>query len=252
MHNSLRWAAVLLAAFLTLPATAQADRAAPADPESDVTVERDGEVYRFRVARPDGPFRSGRDGEGARFFRADTVIDGRHVIRFRASDGEGEVFEFEVPDFDSEALRLHRLPELERFRGMPPDLFFEHDGQPLGLRRLREEMDGLRFQEGFSEKTRREMMELERRAHALADEARRADGRTRADRERELEDVLGELFEARGRMREEQAAGLEERADELRREAEALREEVRDRERERRALIEERKRALLGERGTDW
>lgn len=237
-------AALLLAAALALPAAAQEDREAPRDEEEgEIVIERDGDVYRFHVPDGDVPdgdplFRHWRDGD--RPLRADTVIDGRRVIRFRTPDGEQEVFEFEVPHFDAEDFRMRA-----------PGPRFEHDGEPFGFR-MRELMDDFHGLDARSEETRREMMALERRAHELAAEARRADSGARDELERDLDAVLEQLYEVRGRMREEQAARLEERAERLREEAETLRQSLREREQERRALIEERKRELLGEPGADW
>src|SRR5690606_2782203 len=259
MFPSLRYlAALTLAAFVAFPLSAQDDRERDGDEADDrdkreVVIERDGNVYRFRVPDDDALLRHWRDGE--RPFRTDTVIDGRRVIRFRPPGGEEETFELEVPDseskdfdFEDEAFRRHVMPELERFRVAPPDLFFEHDGEPFGLR-LRGLKDDLH---GLSDETRREMMELERRTRELASEARRAEGREREEAERALDEALEELFEVRGRVREERATRLEERAERLREEAEELRQSLRERERARRALIEERKRELLGEPGADW
>jgi hypothetical protein len=251
-------AALLLAAFLAIPAAAQEDREPPRDEEEgEVVIERDGNVFRFRVPHPGGDVLRWKEGEHPRFFRADTVIDGRHVIRFRTPDGEGEVFEFEVPEFDFEDFRMREMPEFEHFRVPAPPIEpfeFEHfapGDAPFGFH-MREWADDLHGLEALSDETRREMMRLERRAHELAADARRADGDERDALERELEEVLEQLYEVRGQMREEQAARLEQRAERLREEAEELRQALRERDQERRALIEERKRELLGEPGADW
>lgn len=245
-------AALVLAAFVACPAFAQDEGENPDHEKREIIVERDGDVYRFRVPDDDPMLRRWLDDE--RPFHADTVIDGRHVIRFRLPGGREESFAFEVPDFDTLAFREHLRPEIERFRHVPPDLSFDLDGEPLGLPRFRFDdwVEGLRGLGGVSDETRDQMRELERRARDLADQARDAEGRERDALERELDEVLGQLFEVRGRMREEQAQHLEERADRLRDEAEALRQSLHERDRERRALIEERKRELLGEPGPDW
>jgi hypothetical protein len=243
--------ACTLAACIALPVSAQDEREAPDDEEKrEIVIERDGNVYRFRVPDDDDPARRRWQG-GERPFRADTVIDGRRVIRFRLPGGDEETFEFEVPGFGDEGFREHLMPEIERFRVVPPDRFLERDGEPFGFR-MRGLMDGLHGFDGLPDEARREMLELERRSQELAAEARRAEGGERDELERELDEVLAQLFDVRGQMREAQAERLEERAERLREEAGALREALRDRDRERRALIDERKRELLGEPGADW
>lgn len=245
MFSSLRFPfALSLAALLALPVAAQDDRAAPDDEEREIVVERDGDVFRFRLPDVEGPI------------RADTVIDGRRIIRFRLPGGDEERFEFEVPEFDAEDFRMRVMPELERFHLAPPDVrfdreFLDRDGEPFGLR-MRELMDGLGQLDGLNEELRREMLELERRTHELAVEARQAEGAERDEAEQALDDTLAELFALRGQMREAHASRMEEQAERLREEAEALRQALREREQERAALIEQRKRELLGEPGADW
>ncbi|MDX1421264.1 MAG: hypothetical protein R3181_14960 [Rubricoccaceae bacterium] len=258
MFSPLRFpAALVLAALLALPVAAQDDRATPDDDAREIIIEREpapgeGErdVFRFRL--PD---------DGA-VVRSDTVIDGRRIVRFRLPGGDEETFEFEMPEVDPEHFRMHVMPEVERFRFESPDArfgpefferegFFERDGAPFG-RRMREMMEGLGRLDSRSAELRREMMELERRTHELAAEMRRAEGAERAEAEQALDAALAELFALRGEMREARAARMVEEAERLREEAEMLRQSLREREQERRALIEKRKRELLGEPGADW
>jgi hypothetical protein len=250
MSPSLRYGAALLAALFALPVAAQDDREVPAEEDDAVRFERDGNVYHFHITPPDGWPEDWREGARGFAFR-DTVIDGRRVIRFHAPFGEAFDFEdFDVEDFDAEGFRRRVGPDLERFRAMPPDLFFEH-GTPLGLPRMPFD-DWMGSPHGLDEEARRELMALERRAHELAAEVRRAEGRDRAEAERALDEALERLFEMRGELRAAQVERLEERAERLREEAEELRRALRERDAERRALIEERKRELLGEPGADW
>ena len=240
--------------LLAFPVRAQDDREAPEE-EREIVIERDGEVVRFHVPGSGGPHVRRMEGVHAPMVRTDTLVDGRRVIRFHTPDGE-EVFEFEGPAFDVEHFDVERFrglrPEYERMGEMPYATFFSRHGEPFGLPHLRGYMAGRHAFAGVSDETRRKMEELEHRLHELADHLRRAEASERDALERELDDVLEQLFEARGQMREEQALRLEEQADRLREEAQALREGLRDRERARRALIEERKRDVLGQPGADW
>lgn len=167
------------------------------------------------------------------------VTDGERVVRYRVSadttDGPRRV----VIRMDSVASAVGGL--------------FRPDG-PLGsrMRRFEIAMDGdeLRFEtEGVDDATRERMAELDARARRLARAAR--DGDAQADRE--LDDVLGELFTLRGDMRRQRADALRDRADRLREQARTLDDEVESRARDRRAIIEARKRELLGrDAAADW
>ncbi|NNF57619.1 MAG: hypothetical protein HKN04_05195 [Rhodothermaceae bacterium] len=221
--------------------------------DSDVEFERDGDTIRFTT--PDGEthaielFEGGfhvGDGDHA-FFRSGEG----GVFRFRTPDGDERVFEFESPDGENVYFEMPDLTEFAfpRFDAEDFNVWAHRDGEPFGRFALEGMLDGLR---GLDSETRREMMELERRTAELAAQLRRAEGRERAELEEQLDRSLGELFELRGQMREARAREMEERAQRLREEAEALRDALRDRERQREALIEERKRDLLGEHGSDW
>ena len=225
--------------------------------DSDIDFERDGDTVRFTT--PDGETHEIHLGENGHvqfdggdraFFRGGEG----GVFRFRTPDGDERVFEFEGPDMED----FHfEIPDMEALRFEMPDfdtqnfnIWTHPDGEPFGGRFALEGMlSGLR---GLDSETRREMMELERRTAELAAQLRQAEGGERAELEEQLDRSLGELFELRGQMREERAQEMEERAQRLREEAEELRNAIRDRERERETLIEQRKRDLLGEHGSDW
>jgi hypothetical protein len=99
---------------------------------------------------------------------------------------------------------------------------------------------------GVSEETRERMRTLDRRSRDLAREARAAEGRDRERLERELDGVLAELFDVRADARREEAAHLRDRAD-------ALDAGLRERAAQREALLDARRRELLGETdGADW
>lgn len=181
---------------------------------------------------------------------SDTTIGGNRVIIIRTPDGEEQVlnldmrdFEFPVPHFEMNDFEME-FPDDNDFRFfVNPNGSYSMPFGPGGefLRHFEE----LR---GASKETREEMLELERRSAELAAELREHESE---ELERELDRVLEQLFELRGQARLERADNLEERAQDLRREAEELREAIREREDDRRALIEERKRDLLG-RGNGW
>lgn len=281
MSYTLRFALVAACAavlFLADPATAQVERETEEQEEAEERIEREerrARGLRDRIRHQDGRFPRG-ERRGAIIFRdedgnvrrfeldggeaewefdgpalRDTVIDGRRVIRFRTPGGEEEVIEFDMPD--AEAMRFHlRDVDIDDFD--MPDFEFEREGaMPFGRaffgpERLRFE----NFMEGFhldDPEARREMMELERRAHELAAELREGQS---ASLDRELDETLERLFDLRGQARAERAERLEERAEELRREAQELREALRERQQDRRRLIEERKRMLKGDAGSDW
>ncbi|HYE95710.1 MAG TPA: hypothetical protein VD962_05840 [Rubricoccaceae bacterium] len=208
----------------------------PLPPDAEAFhFERDGDTLIFRT--PDGEEHVLVE-PGEWTMLADSLHD--RVFRFHVGP-EMEALRERFADFE----RLPRLEHFERsFDGHP--FMMEGPGAHVELFGL----DGLGF--GGSEETRREMRELERRAHDLAREARRADRDDRARLEAELDEVLDDLFEIRGRAREEEAQRLRERATELERRADELEQAVRERARERRALIEQRKRELLGEDESDW
>lgn len=132
---------------------------------------------------------------------------------------------------------------------------FGADG-PIGARMRRFEIevdDGtLRVQtddDGLDAETAQRMRRLQRDARRLADRARAGD----RDAERELDGVLEELFEVRGEMRRVRAESMRERAEALLQRADELDAEAERRQRDRHRLIEQRKRALMGDDGApDW
>lgn len=105
---------------------------------------------------------------------------------------------------------------------------------------------------GATPETRSRIQRLTREARSLARDAAEATGAERDRLEAELDGVLGDLFDARGDARRERADRLRERADALREQADELDASAAARERDRRRLIDERKRELLGEPGADW
>lgn len=234
-------------------------------------VERHGEIV-FRGE--DGEERSFTfEGDGMNWISdgdgmvSDTTIDGNRVIIIRTPDGNEEIieldgmspnsFHFEMsPDMDMEHFNMRdfnfEFPgdgehEMRFFmdRGEGPHMESFAFGPGMGGMDFMRHLEGMM---GASSETRQQMMELERQAAELAAQLRHEEN---AQQERELDEVLEQLFELRGQARAERADHMEERAEEMRREAEELRESLRERDAERRQLIEERKRELLG-RGSGW
>lgn len=211
--------------------------------------DEDGEERRFSFGGEGNSWFS--DGDGV---VSDTTIDGNRIIIIRTPDGEEEIIEL---DGLGENTFAFRMPDLEFDMD---DFDFEMpDGLEMRLRRFGDpDANGFAFGPNFmhlegmmgaSSETRREMIELERRSVEIASQLREEHD---ASRERELDDVLNQLFELRGQARAERASHMEEQAEELRQEARELRESLNERNRDRNDLIEERKRELLGERGSDW
>ncbi|HEX8299688.1 MAG TPA: hypothetical protein VF594_11060 [Rubricoccaceae bacterium] len=99
---------------------------------------------------------------------------------------------------------------------------------------------------GVSEETRERMQSLDERSHDLAREARAASGTERDRLERDLDGVLAELFDVRADARREHAAHL-------RAEADKVEAGLRERDARREAILDARRRELLGESdGADW
>ncbi|HEX9951096.1 MAG TPA: hypothetical protein VGB53_04955 [Rubricoccaceae bacterium] len=211
--------ALALAAF---PALAQS---APPRTERHIviTVDSTADGERFVFRRPEG---AGANVEFRRFEHD----GGPEVHRFER-DGV-VVRRFGRDGADSDTLRF-RLPSpdvlLEGVHGMMDGPFREFFGSP-----------------GVSDETRERMQELDRRSRDLAREARAASGSDRDRLERDLGGVLAELFDVRADARREQAAHLRAEADEL----EAG---LRERDARREAILDARRRELLGESdGADW
>ncbi len=264
MPPFLRVLTVLLAVAVLAPAPwAQNDRDDDDDDEA-IVIHRDGRIV---IRDEDGTVRH-FEFDGAHPVLSDTTVDGRRIIRFRMPDGDERTLDFRVPDlehfefdhedFEADLERFHH--GMERFRRDMEDFdgprrFRFREGTPLGglwtdgVAGLAERLGAF---PGISEETRREMRQLERRTRELAARYRRAAGAERAEAERELDEALGRLFELRGQARAEAADHLDEQAERLRERADELREALRDRNQRRRALIDERKRELTGERGSDW
>ena len=190
----------------------------------------------------------------------DTTIDGQRVIIIRTPDGNEEIieldgigentFSFRMPDFDMPDFEMEdfnfEMPEDHEMRLR----MFGDEGSNVFA--FRPNLMHLEEMMGASSETHREMMELERHSMELAARIRHGEEGERAELDRELDDVLDSLFDLRGRARAERADHMEEQAEELRQEAQELRESLNERNGDRRSLIEERKRELLGERGSDW
>ena len=224
------------------------ERAAPRDERRVEIIFRDEDGNERRFTMDGGRVQwHGYDDAAV----TDTTIDGKKVIIIRTPDGNEEIieldgvmnhaFSFPIPhlarDFDIDIPEMH-------FRMFGDD---GSNGFAFGL-----DFMHLKGMMGASSETRREMMELERRSMEIAARIRHDEGGERAELERELDEVLESLFELRGRARAERADHMEEQAEELRQEAQELRKSLDERNRDRRNIIEERKRELLGERGHRW
>ena len=120
------------------------------------------------------------------------------------------------------------------FKAFGPDRDFFLDG-PLGM-----------LKGPWMGEDHREVMEMERAAHELARQARRAEGAERARLERELQDKLNQIFDKKQELRRERVTELEQQ---LREEQARLDERSRTRD----EIVERRQRELLGEPDRlDW
>lgn len=150
-----------------------------------------------------------------------------------------------------ESYYFHRVPEARAFTwrddGLAPRMFAFGDGFfPRGERSLLDG-DSLRFN-AFSDLffgdgtyfLDEELMTMERRSRELAAQARRAEGTERDRIERELDDLLVQIFERKQEVRAEQIESLEARLRDLR-------DEQQQRQARQREIIERRKRQLLGD-----
>ncbi|MEO0558909.1 MAG: hypothetical protein AAF170_12070 [Bacteroidota bacterium] len=203
--------------------------AVPAFAQETPRAESEAEII---IEDEDGPFRFYIERDGPRFL-------------FRQGDGDERVFNLDVPEgvfeFNSPEFDFDRYFDTDRsghaFR-------FFNDGPGNIFRVL--------GSGSMSDETRERMRELQSDARELAMQARTARGAERDDAERQLDAVLGELFDVRGQARQEEADALRERARELMDEANEKEEALRDRAARRDALIEARRAELLGTTSSDW
>ncbi|WP_412060152.1 hypothetical protein [Rubrivirga sp. IMCC45206] len=213
-------------ALLAVPALAQTDRDVEVEDDDVIIEESDGDG--IRIIR-----RSGEPGADGREVRVRVERDGPRVIVRR--DGDGEEIDENVFELDLDGPR-RILERIERSGEMPfGGVFREMIGGPSA-----------------SPETRARMRELDMRARALAREARDAEGADRTRLERELDTVLGELFDVRGQARAERAEALREQAAEMRAEADAMDAATAERAARRAALIEARRAELLGAPTVDF
>lgn len=211
-------------ALLAVPALAQTDR----EVEEEVVIEEEiGDDIRIFRQR-------GEPGAEGREFRVRVERDGP-LVRFRRDGGEVEEIEESVFELDLDGPR-RIIERIELDGGLPFGGVF------------REMLGG----SGASAETRARMRELDVRADDLARQARDADAADRARIERELDTVLGELFDVRGQARTERADAMRERAAEMEAEADALDAATAERAARRAALIEARRDELLGAPTVDF
>ena len=196
--------------------------------DEDVRVLRDGDERRIIIRRG-----SGESPKGRAWFERER--DTLQVFRF---GGPGAMLRWHSGD-----MPFHEGTPFGDLLDIARD--FEFDV---------ETMDGGasvffgRGMRGASAETRERIRSLQRDARELAAEARDGD----RDAERRLDGVLAELFDARGDARREAAENLRERAREMLAEADEMDAAAAERDRQRDALIDERKRDLLGRPGADW
>ena len=229
---------VLILSALALAALPVVAQPATRQERVVVTVDSTADGGRFGVRRPG-------DRMVIRRIERDGVVS-VDTVRFRWPDGDNVAFRHPGPGQDGAEFTW-----FERDADVQSDTVrFRFPGADVLLDRLPGLIDGP-FRDAFpapgvSEETRERMQTLDRRSRDLAREARAAEGRDRERLERELDGVLAELFDVRADARREEAAHLRERAD-------ALDAGLRDRADRREALLDARRRALLGETdGADW
>lgn len=209
--------------------------------------DENGDERRFTIGGEGRHWMS--DGDG---LVTDTTIDGKRVMIIRTPGGEEEIidldglgenaFAFHIPNFGMEDFNV----EFPEGREMRLRMFGDESANGFAFGPNFMHLEGMM---GASPETRRAMIELERRSVEIASRLREHHD---AELEGELDDVLEQLFVLRGQSRAERAEQMEEQAEELRQEAQEIRESLDDRNRDSRNLIEERKRELLGERGSGW
>ena len=239
--------ALLVVGFLGMSA-ASAQEADTIDVKDDrVVIEiEDGKIYvnGEAVGDEENPFvirfRDGRDvsvfmpGQRGFFHRRGGGPRGMVWVGPDGDEAEifGRDFTVRVPRIEADVLReRHIAPMIERLRDhdftfeFNPE--FEHEMEALGNHVWIYGDDELR--------------EMEREAHALARDARRAEGAERDRLEGELQDKLEAIFDYKMEKRAEQI-------DELREEMEEQRARIEERRQAREDIIERRKRQLLGER----
>lgn len=190
------------------------------------------------------------------------VVDGKRlsdssvILRVEPEDGEIEVETIEPrsrhryfrggPDHEPDRVRFRRGAER-------PHVFFDDFDVEFDMPHIREVaplMERFRFEMGDGLRTsmeeHREVAELERESRELAREARDAEGAERNRLEAELRTQLEEIFAKKLELREERVAHLSEKLAEEREKLERRR-AARD------EMIEQRRRALLGEDDIlDW
>lgn len=159
--------------------------------------------------------------------------DGPRIL-FRG-DGEERIFDLNTSELEFDVFNRMGESPFALFRDGGPARLFD----VLGSRSV-------------SQETRERMRDLQAQSRELAMQVRRAEGAERQDAERQLDAVLGELFDVRGQARQEEADALRERARELVEEANEKEESLRDRAARREALIEARRAELLGTSSSDW
>lgn len=236
---SLGLLAMLLAAFAAKPAMAQDDEPKKVEKEIKVLVDDKGNIT-VNGEPVSGDRMELEDGtvvmvdEDGKVVVIDDDQDGHRVIRKKMMHpGHGErVNVFRMKDMDDEFM----------WRGVGPDAHeaMEH------ARRMRFEGLGQDFEFDFDfDHVNPEIMEMEAATRKLAREASRADGNAKAEKVRELEAKLSELFSKKLEMREKRVARLQER---LEKERSALQQRQAERER----IIERRKADLLGDDALKW
>jgi len=202
-------------ALFAIPAIAQDTPRAQS--EAEIMIEDEDGPVRFHIER-----------------------DGPRVI-FRG-DGDERVFNLDMSEM--EHLNDFRFENEFSFGGDTPFALFRDGGANRFFNVL--------GSGSVSAETRERMRELQAESRELAMRARAANAAERQDAERQLDAVLGELFEVRGEARQEEADTLRERARELMAEAEEKEASLRDRAARRDALIEARRAELLGTSSSDW
>ncbi|MBT8398925.1 MAG: hypothetical protein KJO98_00475 [Rhodothermia bacterium] len=237
---SLGLLAMLLAVLAAQPAMAQDDEPRKVEKEIKVLVDDEGNITI-----------NGEPVSGDRMEMEDgTVVmvdeDGKVVVMGDDSDGHRVIRKKMMHPGHGERVNVFRMRDMDdafEWKELGHDA---HEAMEHARRMRFEGMLGEDFEFDFDfDHVNPEIMEMEAATRKLAREASRAEGNAKADKVRELEERLTELFARKLEMREKHVARLQER---LEKERTAL--EQRRAERER--IIERRKADLLGDDALKW
>lgn len=232
--------AMLTAVLAAQPAIAQDDEPKKVEKEIKVLVDDEGNITV-----------NGEPVSGDRMEMEDgTVVmvdeDGKVVVIDDDKDGHRVIRKKVMRPGHGERVNVFRMKDM--------DHNFEWEGLDADAREAMAHARRMRFEgmlgQDFEfdldfDHVNPEIMEMEAATRKLAREASRAEGNAKAEKVRELEEKLSELFSRKLEMREKRVARLQER---LEKERSALQQRRAERER----IIERRKADLLGDDALKW